>query len=76
MNLAHNMQPLRPDEKGYRWNRRNRRCQHCHISEDHIVTERCPILVERQRSQDLQAAQQAAQTTVDMMSSVTMEAGC
>ena len=70
MNVAHDMQPLQPGDAGYHWQSRARRCIHCRVNEAHADPRAaCPVLL-RQRDHQL------AQVTVEMMSTITMEAGC
>lgn len=52
MNLDHDFRPLSPLDKGYRWNRKNRRCRYCHIDEDHVVADRCSVLAARMAARD------------------------
>lgn len=48
MDFGHSFQRLTPFDSAYRWNRNNRRCEHCHVGEDQVDVDRCPVLVARQ----------------------------
>lgn len=47
---THAFRQMRPYDRGFLWGRRNSRCIHCHIDEDHAVNDYCAVLIERLRS--------------------------
>jgi hypothetical protein len=48
VNLSHDFQVPGVLDRAYHWRSRGRRCVHCHVSEDHVVIDRCRALVARQ----------------------------